>query len=515
MSETVSTEAGVLRGAGEGPVTVFRGIPFAAPPVGLLRFAPPTEVEPWDGVRAATEFGPSPMQNIDPLSMVVPGAERYYYTPSSAQFSEDCLYLNVCTPAADGKKRPVMVWIHGSGFVTGSGSGEWFDGTNLVTKNDVVLVSINYRLGILGYLYLGDFDPSLSNPGLRDQATALRWVRRNIERFGGDPDNVTVFGQSAGGMAVASLMVSPLGVGLFDRAIVQSGNASSFVSKERAQSTTRAVIDALQLGPGDEVEQLREVSTLRLFEVQRTLASRFFPTMDGNSLAIDPLAEVRGGNAANVPLLIGTTAEELKLFHLLGFPVPEDGFDLEGALRGFFGGAPAGVAAEAAQLYRSSSPGGAGQLWDLATSDAGFVLPARDLADAHAAAGRASYLFEFAIKSTAFGGIVGAAHEVDVPFVFDALHKPGVDGLLGTELVSDPAAQSLAAEVGAAWTTFARTGSPASASIGEWPRYEARDRATVILDRVISIENNHNAERLDFMSAHAPSGALFALLGYD
>jgi para-nitrobenzyl esterase len=515
MTAVARTDSGLVRGIDDGPTSVFRGIPFAAPPVGELRFAPPAPVVAWEGERDATAFGPSSLQNVDPLSMVMPGAERYYYSPATALFAEDCLYLNVVTPAADDMERPVLVWIHGGGFATGSGSGEWFEGTNLVTKNDVVLVTINYRLGILGNLYLGDLDPDASNMGLRDQVAALRWVRRNIARFGGDPANVTVFGQSAGGMSVASLMVSPLASGLFDRAIVQSGNASTFTPKDTASAATEAVIEALQLKPGNTIEQLRSVSTLRLLEVQRTLQVRLFPTLDGTAIPTDPLAEVRQGHSARVPLLIGTTAEELKLFHLLGLPIPGPGFDLEAALNNLLGNQAASLASDAARLYRESDRGSDQQLWDLAISDAGFVLPSRDLADAHASAGHPTFAYEFAFRSTALKGAIGSAHEVDVPFVFDALDLPGVSELVGAESVRDPATRSLAIEASVAWTTFARTGAPSSPSVPDWPRYYQRNRETVVLDRVITVEHELHTERLDFWQRHAPKDALFALLGRE
>jgi para-nitrobenzyl esterase len=390
---------------------------------------------------------------------------------------------NIYTPGVDDKARPVLVWIHGGGFITGSGSAEWYDGTNCALKNDVLIVTINYRLGIFGGLYLGDVVPSAANYGLQDQVAALDWVRRNIAQFGGDPQNVTVFGQSAGGMAVGALLVSPLSQGLFQRAIIQSGNVANFIPMLHSEQTTREVLDALQIRPGNVLDDLRDVSTLRVLEVQRTVRPLMFPVLDDRTIPADPLSFVRKGLAADVPMMIGNTAAENKLFHVIGLPVPQPGFDLRAGLESILAPGSAALATQAAELYRSESTLPDVDLWDLATSDLGWTLPSRQLADAHAAAGRPTFMFEFAIESTARGGTIGAGHEVDAPFVFDALDKKGVDELLGSDLVADEAVRRLAAQVSAAWATFARYGEPKLDSVPSWPRYEKNARATVILNR--------------------------------
>jgi para-nitrobenzyl esterase len=505
-TEIAATSAGLVRGAIERDgIVVFRGIPFAAPPTGELRFAPPAPVTAWEGERAAIDFGPSSLQNVDPLSMVIPGAERIYYPPRTGLFAEDCLYLNVCTPGVDDEARPVLVWIHGGGYMTGSGSAEWYDGTNLALKNDVVIVTFNYRLGILGGLFLGDIDSSAANFGLRDQVAALDWVRCNISQFGGDPQNVTIFGQSAGGMAVGSLLISPLSRGLFQRAIMQSGNVANFFPLSHAEWTKQRILEALQIEPGNVLAELRDVSILRLLEVQRTMRQLMFPVLDDMTIPADPLDTVRQGRAADVPMMIGNTAAEDKLFHLTGMPVPEPGFDLRAGLEDLLGAGSSALAARAAELYRHGSALADADLWDLAISDARRLLPSRQLADAHASAGRPTFMFEFAIESTARGGTIGAAHEIDVPFVFDALDKKGVDDLLGSDLVADPAVRKLAGQVGAAWATFARDGEPKLDSMPSWPRYEQNARATVILDRIPSVSLDHHRDRLDFWEAHCPA----------
>jgi para-nitrobenzyl esterase len=496
-SDVAATSAGVVKGVVEpSGVTVFRGVPFAAPPVGERRFAPPALVTPWEGQRPALEFGPASLQQVDPLSMVIPGAERNYYSPATATFSEDCLYLNVFTPAVDDKARPVMVWIHGGGFITGSGGAEWYDGTSLALHHDVVVVTINYRLGLLGSLYLGDLDPDATNFGMRDQVASLEWVRRNIAAFGGDPDNVTIFGQSAGGMAVGALLASPLAAGLFHRAIIQSGNVDTFMPVEYGPLVLQGVLAALKIGPGDIIADLRTVSTLRLLELQKSEELPKLPTLDGVTIASDPLRFVREGRGADVPLLIGNTSVENRLWQVLGAPLPAPSFDLAAALAGYLG--DGGLGAEAASLYRHDSAASDPDLWYAATSDASWVAPSRSLADAHAAAGRPTYSYDFALASS----VLGSAHSVEIPFVFDVLDHAGIDDLLGAEVVTEPAVHELAARVSAAWASFARTGTPELESIAEWPRYEESARATVVLDRVSSVVHERDRDRLDFWQAH-------------
>ena len=229
----VSTAQGQLEGAQSGDIIRFLGVPFAAPPVGDLRFQPPAPVAPWDGVRPALAHGARSWQESAGVTAML--------GDDASGTDEDCLYLNVFTPACDDARRPVMVWIHGGGFVNGSGSTPWYDGSALAARGDVVVVTINYRLGALGFLWLGDLDPRLRSSGvngLLDQAAALQWVHDNIAAFGGDPESVTIFGESAGAMSVSTLLALPAARGLFHRAIAQSGAAHNVFDTELASAIT-------------------------------------------------------------------------------------------------------------------------------------------------------------------------------------------------------------------------------------------------------------------------------------
>ena len=244
MSAIAQTTAGQIEGTEENGLCVFRGIPFAAPPIGDLRFKAPRPVEPWNGGREARTFGPISLQAPNEmLDALLPPAD-----PPQPQ-SKDCLYLNVWTPGLDDASRPVMVWIHGGAFTIGSGSEEYYNGANLASRGDVVIVTINYRLGALGFLNL----PALgeTNFGMRDQVAALKWVQANIANFGGDPNNVTIFGESAGGMSVASLMASPEAAGLFQKAIPQSGAGHNALTAEETNATAYKFCEALGVDPND------------------------------------------------------------------------------------------------------------------------------------------------------------------------------------------------------------------------------------------------------------------------
>ena len=264
MSTTLEIGSGRLAGEPEAAVVAFRGIPFARPPLGPLRFQPPQPPEPWPGVRDATRFGGAAPQTADPIGPAV-GFER----PAHA---EDCLTLNVWTPGADGRRRPVLVWIHGGAFVLGGGAQPVCDGAALAGRGDVVVVTINYRLGVLGFLRLaatglGRDLPATGNEGLLDQIAALRWVRDEIAYFGGDPDNVTIFGESAGSISCSLLLTAPAGRGLFHRAILQSGAPNLVGTPALADRVARAVVTKLVLSSTD-AARLRELPIKELLRAQ-------------------------------------------------------------------------------------------------------------------------------------------------------------------------------------------------------------------------------------------------------
>jgi para-nitrobenzyl esterase len=322
MATIVEVSSGRLEGIREDGVLVFRGIPFARPPLGPLRFEPPQPVEPWSGVRDATRFGPAAVQTKDLIGPTV-GFDQ----PASA---EDSLTLNVWTPGTDGTRRPVLVWIHGGAFTIGSGSQRVFGSTTLARRGDAVIVTINYRLGALGFLRLsatslGRELTATGNEGLLDQVAALEWVRREIARFGGDPDNVTIFGESAGSISCSLLLTMPRARGLFHRAILQSGPPTLVAPPALSGRVAQVVLEKLGDAAGS-AARLRElpVDAIRRAQAEvilelglETRGMPFRPCADGDLVPADPLAAIADGCAREVSVLVGTTRDEMKLFALL------------------------------------------------------------------------------------------------------------------------------------------------------------------------------------------------------
>jgi para-nitrobenzyl esterase len=483
----VSTAQGKLEGIERHGVLQFRGIPYAAPPVGLRRFRPPAPPEPWDGVRRADTFGAVACQ--------VAGGAQLLLGDQGREASEDCLFLNVVTPACDDAARPVMVWIHGGGFTNGSASTPWYDGTHLATRGDVVVVGINYRLGPLGFLWLGDLDPSLRSSGvngLLDQAAALAWVRDNIAAFGGDPGNVTVFGESAGAMSVASLLALPAARGLFHRAVTQSGAASNTYSPAAASEITATMTSLLGV---TDVEELLSVDATALVEAgaritgqllrePRRVAGRpgiamampFEPVVDGEWLPTQPLEAVRCGAAADVPLLIGTNRDEWNLFRLMS-PGGLDHPELLDRLDRTFGEGHV-----VRDTYAAARPAaGADDLWSAVLTDCTFRIPAERLLEARAAgASSPSHQYLFTWASPAFGGVAGSCHALEIPFVFGVLGNQGAELILGGPAA--PELWALSEAMQEAWLAFARTGDPNHEGLPAWPAWSADDRPVMRFD---------------------------------
>ncbi len=312
-STTVQTTSGLVEGYVHKSIQVWKGIPFAKAPVGELRFMPPQPLEPWAGVRAAKEFGPASIQGEDRLMVGLTGRAKLAE-------SEDCLYLNIWSPAADGKKRPVMVWIHGGAYVTGAGSIAWYDGSSFAEIGDVVVVTLNYRLGALGFLYLrewlGDEFANSGNLGLLDQVAALRWIHDNIAQFGGDPERVTIFGESAGAGSIGALLAMPKAGGLFQQAILQSGSGSLGIrTTEEASSISKQVLDAAGVRPGD-LDALRSIPANQLVNAASAIGVPlpFGPVIDGDSLPVHPLQALEHGHAADLRTIIGINKDEYRLF---------------------------------------------------------------------------------------------------------------------------------------------------------------------------------------------------------
>ncbi|MGH9067572.1 MAG: carboxylesterase/lipase family protein [Acidimicrobiales bacterium] len=456
------TTSGRVKGERLDGVTRFTGIPYARPPTAGLRFQPPAEVEPWAGEREAVGFGPVARQNLSPL-------EARFGAGQAVQ-SEDCLTVNVWTPGLDGAARPVMVWIHGGAFVTGSSSIPWYDGTSFAVSGDVVLVSLNYRLGAFGFLDLGEVAgeafPGSGLAGLLDQLAALRWVRDNVSAFGGDPSNVTVFGESAGAMSIGALLGMPGSAGLFRRAILQSGACSHTRSREDSARLTADFLSALGLEPRSPgaMKSLLEARPEALLGAQAKVAEAhrdglaFLPVVDGIHLPRPPLEAVSAGRVADVDLLVGTNRDEMRLFvlgdeRLAGL----DEAHLVARAKRVFGPE---AARRAVAGYRTGRPGARpSDIWTAMATDRVFRIPAIRLAEAQSQVqgrGRATYCYLFTWATSVFGGTLGSCHALEIPFVFDTLDRPGADMFTGR----GPEQTEIARRMQAAWVAFARRADP-------------------------------------------------------
>jgi len=496
MNDTfvADTASGKVRGRAEGGVAVCKGIPYAAPPLGALRFRPPTPVSPWSGVRDAFEYGPScPQTSARP--------QGWAQEPS---LSEDCLYLNVWTPDAVARaRRPVMVWMHGGGYSIGSGSWPVYDGTALARRGDVVVVTVNHRLGILGFLDLkeqggADFASS-GNAGMLALVAAFRWVRDNIASFGGDASNVTIFGESGGGAKVSTLLAMPAARGLFHRAIVQSGPGLRVRSPGQAVELAASVVSGLGIAAGD-IRALQALPVEKLSDAHaklgRAAVFAFSPVLDDADLPDHPGSAIKNGTAADVPMIIGTNRDEATLF--LAMNGAKDAAALEGdGLRTKL--AVLGDAAPAIiDAYRASRPGASP--YDVLVaieSDRMMRIPSIELAERKLAGGTAPvymYLFRWA------SGPLGSAHGFEIAFAFDNARPPVMPASAGR--------QALAERMSEAWLAFAHRGTPDHAGIPAWPVYSKGDRATMIFDRgPSSIEHDPcRADRAAWDAAKAPTG---------
>jgi para-nitrobenzyl esterase len=352
----VETRYGKVQGSEQGSISVWKGIPFAQPPTGQRRFRAPQLPEPWTGVREATTFSPMAPQ-VPEVGASMVGAIGADRAVEPRPMSEDCLYLNIWSPGASAGQRPVMVYIHGGAFTLGSASDPWYDGTSFAANHNIVVVSLNYRLGILGFAYLknlaGADATNTGNCGLLDQIAALEWVRENIAAFGGDPDNVTVMGESAGAMSIGTLLGMPAAQGLFRRAILQSGGASNLVTRPRATQVAQALLAKLGLETS-QLAALADVPLEALLKIQPELGREFggilaySPMIDGETLPQHPSAMIAQGSAANVAILAGTNRDEWRLFAMMsgGPKADEDRYHERSGLP-HAGDPPGGSAGEA------------------------------------------------------------------------------------------------------------------------------------------------------------------------
>ena len=474
---TAMTTLGTANGvATDDGVVAFLGLPFAEPPVGDLRFKPPVEVDAWDSPVDAGEFGPACAQPADA------GTGNLYDNQS-----EDCLTLNVWTPSADSKKRPVMVWVHGGGWIYEGTEDPLYSGAHLAARGDVVVVSMEYRLGIFGFSHFDEI-PGSGNAGLLDQRLALEWVRDHIEAFGGDPNDVTLFGESAGGMSATALMAMPSAKGLFHKAIAQSGAGST----ARETAYAKAVSDELLGAAGvSDLNELLDLSTEELVTAQDLMLEVAFlgdllfgTVVDGDVFPEPPIHAIAKGAASDVPLLTGTTRDETRLW-IFYVPILADiSFDAVVALIPYGERAiPEGkTVQDVIDLYESNRPGAEpGVITHAAGSDIFFRLPAIRLVEAqlaHQPNNTFFYRFDWPPPAPASpDNDLGAMHGAELAFMFGSGNEGWLD-IYGP----DPLPQPLTEQMMDAWLAFAKTGDPNHSDMPNWPAYDASTRATMVFD---------------------------------
>ncbi|MFC7340085.1 carboxylesterase/lipase family protein [Saccharopolyspora griseoalba] len=483
MDRVVRTEHGAVQGDSDGEVLSFKGVPYAAPLEGPRRFQAPATPVRWDGLRDATRFGSSV-----PQPAMLPGAPPVWRPGDDP----DCLTVNVWTPDRGGH-LPVMVWFHGGAYLGGTAAASGFDGTKLA-RAGVVVVTVNYRVGYEGFGWVED---APNNRGILDQLAALRWVRDNIISFGGNPDSVTIFGESAGAVSVAALVAGSGRRGLFRRAIAQSP-AAMYLDEDEARKVGELVtgslgVPATTAGLVDtKAEDLHAAQQRAQDEMNRDRASwtngvPYGVVFDGEVLSELPWVALRNGAAPAVDLITGYNRDEGSLFTA---DLPDDARDPDQLAAGLR------IPPEMVAEYRAAHPGiGDRELHTLLLGDQLFRIPAVWTAEAHAAAGARSYLYQFSWESPQRGGALGACHGLDVPFTFGVADDPLARQLLGEDSADF---EELSGALREAWVSFATTGDPG------WPAHEPADRMARIFDVPISVASDPIAASREIWSRHFP-----------
>jgi para-nitrobenzyl esterase len=512
-SSIVETSLGRVRGSARaGGGFSFRGIPYAAD-TGSNRFLPPQPATPWSGVRDALTHGSSCPQIVTPRTRI------FQWLASDAPLGEDCLVLNVDTPAADAARRPVMVYLHGGAFAVGSGSSAVYEGGPLTQSEDVVLVTVNHRLNLFGYLTpLANSDARFAdagNAGMLDLVAALQWVHDNIARFGGDPDCVTIFGQSGGGAKVAILMAMQEAQGLFHRAIVQSSSSGFRVQpRDECEAATRKLFQKLELPEGD-FAALQAVPAQTLLHAMQSVVGAsggqdsFRPVIDGRTLKRHPFHPSAPEVSAHVPLMIGHTRTEATFF-LAADPsnFTVDGDEARQRIRRFLRVDDAQADAVIA-VYEKHHPGAPGsELLAYIASDYLYRLNNITGAEQKVKQGKAPvYAYEFAWESAVLGGKFMSPHTAEIPFVF------GNVALANAFTGDGPELPKLERQVMKAWAQFARTGNPQHGELPAWPTYSLEERATMVFSADTAVVNDpRGAEReaIAQVPAFHPGSSLYA-----
>jgi para-nitrobenzyl esterase len=506
LGPVVTTKLGPVQGRLDDGIHSFKGLRYAAAPTAEKRFKAPRRLERWKSVADASAFGAPCIQmatgnSANPTTELSKQLATIFTTSSEMKIaSEDCLFLNVWTPGTEGR-RPVMVWLHGGGFAYGSGSWPVYDGHNLAKKGDVVVVTVNHRLNVFGYLYLGELAGAAyeqsGNAGMLDLVAALDWVRDNIDRFGGNQDNVTIFGESGGGAKVSTLMAMPEASGLFHRAIVESGPGLRAVPKEGATAMAKSVLEALAIAPTD-AAALAAAPAEKVLAAAFTAAEkvgaagggfmRLAPVVDGVVLDRHPFDPDAPGLSAKIPLMIGWTKDEMTLFAAaepwFGKLTEEE---LVKSVAEIAGSEAKGKTLLAAlrQQRPDYSPT---YLRTAALTASRMFVGSVQLAERQAALKAAPvWVYELAWETPVGGGIFKSPHTLEIPFVFANAEKAAV-------LVGDgPVQEQLERQMSDAWIAFARSGDPNHALLPEWPRYDAERRATMVFDATSRVVDDPDA----------------------
>ena len=502
VTAVISTSLGRVQGLVVNKVHAFKGIRYGAAPIGNLRWLPPQAPEPWSTILDCSDYGAPAMQmasgNIAaPASDFGMQMSQVFTTPSEIKIqNEDCLFLNVWTPSTDQGKRPVMFWIHGGGYAYGSGGQPVYSGEDLARAHDVVVISVNHRLNVFGFLHLGELMGetyrSSATVGMQDLVLALQWVRDNVAKFGGDPNNVTIMGQSGGGAKVCNLLAMPSAKGLFHKASIQSGGAPSVGRKEGATRLAKALLDELGIAPND-VKALQAVPAPTLIKAAGAallkvgagpLGANFGPIIDDVAITRDPFAPDAPEQSADVPILIGFVKDEMTIFTA---GEPWFGKLTEEELQGRVKAIPKGAELLAAmrKLHPSYSPT---YLW-VAVLSVRFMQGTNAVADRKVAQGKAPvYLWSMTWETPVGGGILKTPHTMEIPFMLNSYER--VRAFVGP----GPGPAQMARQFSDAWVAFARTGKPETASIPSWPAYDRSTRATMMFDLKSKVVNDPYGE---------------------
>ena len=490
----VLTSNGRIRGRAEaGAVYMFKGVRYGAPPIGKLRFRPPARPTPWTEIADAYDYGNPAVQSAG-----APGAPD-----GSPKMSEDCLFLNVWTPGLDNKRRPVLVWLHGGGFSSGSGAGPLCDGANLARKGDVVIVTVNHRLNVFGFLQLGEeWGPDYASScqaGMLDIVMSLEWVRDNISRFGGNPENVTIFGESGGGRKVAMLMAMQSADGLFHKAIIQSGSGLDAYPMAEAVAMGRELLEKLGIANGD-IEALAGVDAQAIFDAQQSVTPSlsppgqltvpiggFAPCVDGVALQRKPFIPDAPAISADVPLLIGSNKDEMTIFNARD---PKFGTHTDDEFVAYVHEILPDKAGLLIPALRAAFPDySPSHLMIAAETFKGYWIATVFQAERKVKLGAAPvYTYLLAWETPVEEGRLRSHHALDLPLVFNNIES--MRSMVGP----GPEPQRLADSMSSAWIAFARSGNPNTKELPPWPAYNLENRATMVFNVESRVQNDPYSE---------------------